>query len=243
MPGLFVSYRRDDSQGFAGRLADDLEATLGPEHVFRDVEIPVGSAFGEVLRQAVAQSDALIVVIGRRWAGQTGDGQASRLFDADDWVRVEIEAALANGIWTVPVLVGGATMPAPSSLPESIRALSLVQAAVLDDRRWDADVAELVALLRSRLPSLAGHPPTPPAGTSPSPPSEAARRWMTRMIGAVGRSVGHGLRRILVLLTTAALLYVGLRLFGDAGTLRMLDSLEARLLMGWERLLGYIGRG
>mgnify|MGYP001823001046 FL=1 len=63
MAGVFVSYRRDDSQGFAGRLADDLSEILGAQWVFRDIEIPVGSDFTEVLHTSIAASDALLVVI------------------------------------------------------------------------------------------------------------------------------------------------------------------------------------
>lgn len=49
MAGIFISYRRDDSQGFAGRLADDLTEIFSPDLVFRDVEIPAGYDFTEVL--------------------------------------------------------------------------------------------------------------------------------------------------------------------------------------------------
>jgi nucleotide-binding universal stress UspA family protein len=68
MAGLFISYRRDDSQGFAGRLAQDLSQALGENRVFSDVEIPPGRDYAEVLHGAIAASDALLVVIGRRWA-------------------------------------------------------------------------------------------------------------------------------------------------------------------------------
>ncbi len=61
MSGIFISYRRDDTQGFAGRLAHDLSRALGPEQVFSDIEIPFGSDFGEVLHRAIAASDALLV--------------------------------------------------------------------------------------------------------------------------------------------------------------------------------------
>jgi len=51
MTGIFVSYRRDDSQGFAGRLTDDLSDMLGSDSVFRDIEIHFGSDFTELPRQ------------------------------------------------------------------------------------------------------------------------------------------------------------------------------------------------
>ena len=132
MAGLFISYRRDDSQGFAGRLAYSLSGCFGPDLVFSDIEIPFGSDFGEVLHRAVAASDALLVVIGRRWAAEAAAGERSRLFEPDDWVRTEVEAALTQGKVVIPVLVGGAAMPAPPQLPASIQRLTHLQAASLE---------------------------------------------------------------------------------------------------------------
>ena len=108
MTGIFVSYRRDDSQGFAGRLTDDLSDMLGSDSVFRDIEIPFGSDFTDILHRAIAASDILLVVIGRHWAADSDQGYESRLFEPADWVRIEIEAALAQGKQVVPVRVGGA---------------------------------------------------------------------------------------------------------------------------------------
>ena len=90
MAGLFISYRRDDSQGYAGRLAQDLSQALGEHRVFSDVEIPHGHDFSAVLHRAIAASDVLLVVIGRRWAATSAQGFASRLFEPDDWVRAEV---------------------------------------------------------------------------------------------------------------------------------------------------------
>jgi len=102
MAGIFISYRRDDSQGFAGRLADDLIEILGPDLVFRDVEIPAGYDFTEVLTRAVAACDVLLVVIGRNWRAPSADTAKSRLFDPADWVRAEIEAAFDQGSMSLP---------------------------------------------------------------------------------------------------------------------------------------------
>ncbi|MDX2456086.1 MAG: toll/interleukin-1 receptor domain-containing protein [Gammaproteobacteria bacterium] len=123
MAGIFISYRRDDSQGFAGRLADDLNEILGPDRVFRDIEIPVGSDFTDVLHRAIAASNILLVVIGRHWAADSDQGFGTRLFEPTDWVRTEIEAAFSQGKQVVPILVGGAGMPGPGSLPKSIERL------------------------------------------------------------------------------------------------------------------------
>jgi len=259
--GIFVSYRRDDSQGFAGRLADDLSEVLGPDRVFRDIEIPAGSDFTDVLHRAIAASDALLVVIGRHWAAGSAEGYESRLFEPTDWVRTEIEAALAQGKQVIPVLVAGATMPAASSLPVSIQRLARMQAASMSDRHWDVEVGELADRLRSICPSLR-HAPARPRKKGESP-AEVLKELGERVIDEVAsrrrprirrpslsptmtqhflHGLGRALGKVLSIGFVLALVYVGIRLFGDEALLGHLDALEARLLIGWERLQLYIGR-
>ncbi len=152
--GVFISYRRQDSQGFAGRLADDLTDQLGDEQIFRDDEIPEGEDFTEILGSALDTCRALIVVIGRDWLDTRDAAGERRLNQPDDWVRLEIEAALARDVWVLPVLVSGAAMPRPDELPPSLVALTNVQAFNLSDRRWDYDIERLMALLTNRIPAL-----------------------------------------------------------------------------------------
>ena len=147
MPCLFVSYRRDDSAGFAGRLTDALEQRLGAGSVFRDVDdITPGADFELVIERGLQQVQAVLVIIGPGWLGARLDGQR-RLERADDYVRREIEAALASGKPVVPLLVGGATMPAAEALPASIRGLVSRHALVLGDASWSADVERLHGVL------------------------------------------------------------------------------------------------
>lgn len=257
MTGVFVSYRRDDSQGFAGRLADDLGERLGAERVFRDIEIPIGSDFTDVLHRAIAASELLLVVIGRRWAADSSGGHASRLFEPTDWVRTEIEAAFAQRKQVVPVLVGGARMPDAASLPPSIRRLAVLQAAELSDRDWDDEVDALTDRLRVLSPSLADPPPALRPGETPA---DVLRELGERFLDEVAERrrprisaprlpptssqralawLGRTLRRLLTTLVVIALFYAGMRLFGDESLLQTLDGFEARLQLGWQRLLDY----
>jgi hypothetical protein len=257
MPGIFISYRRDDSQGFAGRLAGDLEKRFGSDRVFLDIEIPIGSDFSDVLHRAIAASDVLLVVIGRRWAGASAGGHASRLYEPNDWVRTEIESAFAQSKHVVPVLVGGARMPDPASLPASIRALAQVQAAAMSDRHWADDIAGLADHLAGLVPALRDRA-TLGVGVSPAAilrelgerlvdevsagrevqPRSAPPGLFKRMVRAIGRRLGGWLGSAVLLVT----LYVGLRLFGDDEVLATLDAFEARLQIGWQRLQQYLQR-
>lgn len=153
MARIFLSYRRDDAAGFAGRLADDLEQQFGQGSVFRDVDdIRPGEDFVRAIELHLREVGAVLVMIGPRWLAATPGGHP-RLEDSSDFVRGEIEAALASGKSVIPLLVGGAAMPSTTDLPDSIAGLSHLQAVVLSDGNWRSDVERLVVSLRSLLPS------------------------------------------------------------------------------------------
>jgi TIR domain len=68
MAGVFISYRREDSGPYAGRLYDRLQAHFGKEQVFMDIDtLKPGEDFVEVLENTVASCDVLVAVIGRKW--------------------------------------------------------------------------------------------------------------------------------------------------------------------------------
>src|SRR5574337_1156833 len=109
--GVFISYRREDSGGYAGRIYDRLTSRLGRENVFFDVDtIPPGRDFVEVLSERVAKCDALLAVIGKHWVVSADSNNRRRLDDPNDFVRIEIEAALNRNVPVIPVLVDGAAM-------------------------------------------------------------------------------------------------------------------------------------
>jgi hypothetical protein len=162
-PNVFISYRREDSAGHAGRLYDAVAAHLDDDKVFMDVEMAPGIDFVERISTAVGACRALVVVIGPRWA-QPLDGHATaRIADPDDFVRLEVETALRSPqVRVIPVLVGGARMPDPSELPESLRPLARRNALELSDLRWRYDVGRLLDALDDVLVPATGR-----AGAAP----------------------------------------------------------------------------
>lgn len=150
---IFINYRRDDAAGFAGRLSDSLANYFGPDRVFRDVTgIGYGADFEEVIHQRLAESGALVVLIGDRWSSVRNSDGTRRLEDPADYVSREISVALNDGLPVVPVLIGSAPMPRAKELPEPLRDLSRRNAITVTDERWTHDVDRLAKVLAIDVP-------------------------------------------------------------------------------------------
>ena len=177
--GVFISYRRDDSGGFAGRIYDRLTSRLGRENVFFDVDtIPPGRDFVDVLSERVGKCDALLAVIGKHWVLSADSENRRRLDDPQDFVRIEIEAALSRNVPVIPVLVDGAAMPHPKDLPDSLTKLIRRQAVEISHARFDSDAERLTEALsqieeeiRQREVNL---PPSQAAGSEAAPMAPVA---------------------------------------------------------------------
>lgn len=141
---VFLNYRREDSSGYAGRLYDDLSERLASCDLFIDIDrIEPGADFVDVIDHALDGCDVVLAVIGKHWLSVTDSQGRRRLDDPDDYVRLELEAALARGMRLIPVRVQGADMPSSTDLPESLRGIARRQAVELSDHRWRHDVDTL----------------------------------------------------------------------------------------------------
>jgi TIR domain len=167
MSGIFISYRRDDSEGQAGRLFESLKVRFGQDRVFIDVAgIEPGRDFRRIIDDHVGSCDVLLALIGKNWLHAADKDGRRRLDSPEDFVRLEIAAALRRDITVIPVLVQGAAMPSKEELPPDLQALAWRNAAELRHTRWDADFAELATTLQSHsgyvgLPEA--HPPRRPS--------------------------------------------------------------------------------
>jgi hypothetical protein len=147
---IFISYRREDSEHVTGRIYDRLEAHFRRDRVFLDVDnIPLGVDFRKHLDEAVGQCDVLLAVIGEGWLDvcypEGPKRGRRRLDDPADFVRIEIESALARNIHVIPVLVGKAAMPREEDLPDLLKPLASRQAApVRGGRDFRGDVDRLI---------------------------------------------------------------------------------------------------
>ncbi|MCC6231566.1 MAG: toll/interleukin-1 receptor domain-containing protein [Verrucomicrobiales bacterium] len=160
---IFLSYRRSDTSGHAGRLFDRLVDRFGREHVFMDVDtIRPGEDFARTIAERIGSCEVLIALIGDQWlAAAHADGRR-RVDDTGDYVRAEITAALERGIPVIPVLVEGARMPAATDLPEPMRGLVRLQALEISDTRFDSEAQDLMAAVDQYRPHRQARRRRPP---------------------------------------------------------------------------------
>ncbi len=148
MSGIFISYRRDDSAAYAGRLYDRLANHFSRDRIFMDIDhIEPGEDFAEVIQKQLDSVNVAIIIIGKQWLDITDSAGQRRLDDPDDFVRLEIAAILERRIRAIPVLVGGAVIPKSSQLPNEIALLVRRNAFEISDTRFHSDVDRLIETL------------------------------------------------------------------------------------------------
>ena len=179
-PKVFITYRREETAIHAGRLYDAMVVRFGEGNVFMDVDMAPGVDFVERITAAVAACEVLIVVMGPRWATVENEEGTVRLADPEDFVRLEVEAALRRPeVTPIPVLVAGAKMPGREELPQELRAITRRNALELSDLRWRQDVGRLISTLDGLLAETRPGPglPSPERGTDTeeAAPADAAR--------------------------------------------------------------------
>src|SRR5215813_4446458 len=142
-PRIFISYRRSDSAAIVGHIYERLAARYKAESVFRDInKMPLGKNFYEHIKEELAGCDIVLVVIGPQWLAIDAQGQ-SRIQQADDPVRLEVEAALASGATVIPVLVEGAAIPKSADLPESLKEFPALAGTRVNIEDFDTHIERL----------------------------------------------------------------------------------------------------
>jgi formylglycine-generating enzyme required for sulfatase activity len=205
--GIFISYRRGDSEGQARALSLELANYIGDKAVFMDVDsIALGRDFRQSLHDSLESCDAFLALIGPSWLDSKDAAGKRRLDDPTDFVRQEIATALKRNIPVTPVLLQDAQMPAEQSLPDDLKDLAFRNGFELSHTRWRSDVREMVqrlglgsaaapAAARAASPATPIALDQPPAIRSRAPPERQAevsgmawaRLWLTRR-GALGAS-------------------------------------------------------
>lgn len=153
---IFIGYRRDDTADAAGRIYDALARRFGKGRIFKDVDnLRPGADFGDYIKTVLPRCRVALILIGPNWIEARDERGARRLDDPHDWVRIEIETALATPrLDVVPVLVNGARMPRADELPASLQPLLRRHAAtVRRDPDFHDDINRLATALKASVQS------------------------------------------------------------------------------------------
>lgn len=169
MSRIFINYRRQDTEGYVGRIYDHLLRHFERDDIFMDVDaIHPGADFVKVLEDAIAQCDVLLAVIGPQWVNAVDENGERRLDQWNDFVRIEIATALEQNKLVIPVLVGRARMPSPKEIPEALAGLTRRHAVELSHQRFALDIDKLAESIRTAVPEV--------RGVKPARDSETIRR-------------------------------------------------------------------
>ena len=156
---VFISYRRSDTEHFAGRVADRLRTVEGIDEVFIDVDgIAPGEEFETKIISAIDDCSVCLLLIGQHWLGQDSDRDAARIFDDRDFIHMETRAALASGRKVLPVLADGALMPTKEDLPEDLNQLPRINGISIRHLHFNKDVESLIDSILSRKVTIVEKP-------------------------------------------------------------------------------------
>src|SRR5262245_15908038 len=149
---IFINYRRDDALAAAGRLHDRLAQAFGRKNLFMDVDhIPAGVDFVGYLERQVAACDVFLTVMGPNWLDANDVTGGRRIDNPDDFVGVEIAAALSRDIRVIPVLIDGARMPKAEDLPAHLKPLVRRNAVEVRNTQFGRDADVLIEKVREAL--------------------------------------------------------------------------------------------
>lgn len=189
MDTIFISYRREESAGHAGRIYDRLCEKFGRDRVFMDVSaVEPGLDIAEAIDRTVGSCAVLLVVIDRKWPTCVDAAGQRCLDDPQDIVRLEVGTALRRKVRVIPLLVQDAAMPAESSLPEELKPLARRNPIEIGESHWEAELAQLVGTLGRILSGAAAAvspQPEPPEPKTAPPKQKIRLPWLISSITAV----------------------------------------------------------
>ncbi|MGO8955161.1 MAG: tetratricopeptide repeat protein [Rhodomicrobium sp.] len=101
------------------------------------------------MEKRLSACKVMVCLIGPGWLDARNEGGARRLDDLKDWVRLEIERALARGLTVIPVLVEGAYMPKAEDLPDTLKPLVDRHAVSITTNSFRSGMAGLTRDIRA----------------------------------------------------------------------------------------------
>ncbi len=153
---IFISYRREDTDASCGRLYDYLKQSIDKEALFKDViDIKTGSNIEEEINYYLNKSDIFFIIIGRNFTKLKSNNGKKRIFEDEDWVRLEISTAISLKKKIFPILVDNAKMPKKSELPKDLQELTNINSIGLRHDYWENDISIMLNSIENKIkPSI-----------------------------------------------------------------------------------------
>ena len=169
---IFISYRQEDTGGYARQLCEMLQTSFGQDAVFFDIKsIELGANWLQVVEERIRACDVLLLPIGSQWLTITDKKGRTRLTNPKDPLRLEIGAAIRAKLRIIPLLIAGAHMPEEEQLPQDLSALAHCVALDLRHASFERDVADLIERLGGDdvpSPRVTGPRPAQPPPVGPT---------------------------------------------------------------------------
>jgi len=148
--GIFLNYRREDTDFPAQNLYAKLVKRFGRDRVFKDLDsIGITEDFWKSIEEGIGRSGVMLTLIGSNWCNAEN---RARLADPDDFVRREIETAYRLGVTVIPIWIAGGETPSDTDLPESLQRLNLANAHNLGNARdFDREADRLIGKLARKM--------------------------------------------------------------------------------------------
>jgi hypothetical protein len=113
--------------------------------------MPAGIDFVAYLNARVEACDLFLAVIGPDWLDAKNATGGRRLHDPEDYVALEIAAALQRDIPVIPVLIDGARVPQSDQLPEPLKPLVRRNAVEVRNAQFRRDADALTEKVHEAL--------------------------------------------------------------------------------------------
>ena len=133
--GVYVAYRRREDSGVSRGSTTPSRRRSAPTACSWTSAPSRESTSWTGSSAPFGAAEVVLVVIGPDWISD----------DPDDFVNLEVKAALDGDRRVIPVLVDGARMPSPAELPPQLSGLARRNGIELSDARWSYDVGRLLA--------------------------------------------------------------------------------------------------
>ncbi|MEP7170580.1 MAG: toll/interleukin-1 receptor domain-containing protein, partial [Bacteroidota bacterium] len=161
---IIINYRKHDSPCNSAALHQELINYFSKEAVRKDEPaIAMENDFGERIENSLEACDVLLVLIGENWLTMQDENGNVKIFSADDFVRLQIAAALKKNISVIPVLFDNTPLPKAKELPEDLKKLSELKHIDINTSRFEADTIWLVQMIKYAIHSKAASKTIKPA--------------------------------------------------------------------------------